>query len=253
MIDSPEIVTYNNRKIVSVTNKFNSFIHMRAINNIMAKRTSTKKNKRINQFRNQANQQRTITIYDYEVTEKPLDDSTVPEEIRKEMNDLYVKSQEAPHLIIDRLLELINKYPKVPKLYNFISVAYSRLGDREKSKLYVIKNYENNPDYLFARLNYAEICMLEENYEKIPEIFDHKFDIKALYPERNVFHVSEVIGFMGVSGMYFAHVGNIEQAKQFCKNLELFAPNHPFTKRLQQHLIINTVREEFNRSIGGKQ
>jgi tetratricopeptide (TPR) repeat protein len=194
-----------------------------------------------------------FVLYEYEVTDEPLEDSTVPDEIRNEMENLYKKSKEAPHLIIERLIELINKYPNVPKLYNFIGVAYSRLKDREQSKLYVIKNYENNPDYLFAKLNYAEICMFEGDYEKIPEIFDHKFDLKALYPERNVFHISEVVGFMGISGLYFAHVGKVEQAKLFCTDLEQFAPNHPFTEQLKQHLLFNAVKEEFNRLlIGGK-
>lgn len=226
----------------------------------MTKKTSKKKSKSIKQFYKRANHKlnteidnnSSVAYYSYEITYDLIEDSTVPYEVRDEMANLFEKSQKAPHVIIERLKELINKYPNVPKLYNFISIAYSQLEDREKSKIYAVKNYENNPDYLFAKLNYAEICMHEGNYEKIPEIFDNKFEIKALYPERNVFHITEVVSFMGIVGLYFAHVGKEEQAKLFCENLEQLAPNHPFTEKLKQHLFINTVKNEFNQLIARK-
>lgn len=177
---------------------------------------------------------------------------TVPDELEGELEQLYYQLQEAPQLAAERLTELINKYPDVPKLYNFISVAYSQLGDREKSKSYVMRNYELNPENLFERLNYAEFCIVEKNYEKIPEILNCQLDLKAMYPKRTVFHVSEVLGFMGVVGLYFAETGMINQAKQYLENIERVAPRHPFAVRLRQRLMFNSVREGFNKLIGRK-
>lgn len=193
-----------------------------------------------------------IQLLSYEITYKPLYHSNIPQEVQNEMESFYEKSQRSPTEIIDRLEELITKYPKVPQLYNFISVAYSNLNNKERSKYYAEKNYQNNPDYLFAKLNYAEICMLEGNYEKVPEILDNKFDIKALYPERDVFHITEVVGFMGIAGLYFAHIGKDEQTELFYKGLKELAPDHPYTRRLRQKRLFNSLRQVFGRPIGRK-
>jgi hypothetical protein len=40
--------------------------------------------------------------------------------------------------------------------YNYLSVAYSKVGDIEKAEEITKINIQKNPDYLFARLNYAE-------------------------------------------------------------------------------------------------
>jgi tetratricopeptide (TPR) repeat protein len=194
----------------------------------------------------------TFQFLSYEITDEPLEDSSIPKEVQDEIENIFEKTQKSPNAIIGRLEELIKKYPKVPQLYNFISVAYSNLNDKGKSKYYAEKNYQNNPDYLFAKLNYAEICMIEGNYDKVPEILDNKFDIKAMYPERDVFHITEVVGFMGIAGLYFACIGKEEQAELFYKGLKKLAPSHPYTKRLKQQMLLKSVKEGFNRLIGRK-
>ncbi|MBN1935009.1 MAG: hypothetical protein JW934_10110 [Anaerolineae bacterium] len=66
-----------------------------------------------------------------------------------------------------------------------------------------MENYRRNPDYLFARLNYAELFLRRGDYERVAEILEHKFDLKLLYPRRNRFHVSEVSNFIGLVGLYW--------------------------------------------------
>jgi len=95
--------------------------------------------------------------------------------------------------------------------------------------------------------------MLEGNLEKVPEILENKFDIKILYPERKVFHITEVIGFMGVVGLYFGHIGKMEQAELFYKGLKKLAPRHQYTKRLKEHLFIKSVETRFNKLLEKKQ
>jgi len=224
----------------------------------MAKRTPKKSRKHNSQARKPVTQKAglaienypTLQLFSYEITDEPLDNSSIPKEVQDEMEHLFVKAQKSPAAIIDRLEELIKKYPEVPQLYNFISAAYSNLNDKQKSKYYIETNYQKNQDYLFAKLNYAELCMMEGNYEKVPDIFNNKFDIKAMYPERDVFHITEVVSFMGIAGLYFAHIGKEEQTEIFYEGLKELAPNHPYTKRLKQQMLMKSVREEFKRLIG---
>ncbi len=75
---------------------------------------------------------------------------------------------------------------------DLLSIAYSSIGEDDKAEVIIKKNYEQNPDYLFAKCNYAEICFHRGQIEKIPEIFNNKFDLKLLYPKRKRFHISEL-------------------------------------------------------------
>jgi hypothetical protein len=178
----------------------------------------------------------------FDITDEPMDDPTVPEELMEELNTLFQKLIKSPASIIPRLEELLEKYPGVPKLYNFLSAAYTKTGDIVKAGQYTEENYRKNPDYLFAKLNYAELCIQEGRHEKIPEILNHQFVIKLLYPERNVFHITEVVGFTGVIGHYFALEGNMQQVEICYRTLKDLAPHHPYTKKLGRYLRLAGIK-----------
>jgi len=188
--------------------------------------------------------------FSFEITEEPIEDPYTPEELKTEMDILFEKCLNAPAFAVDRLEELIKKYPNIPRLYNYISVAYSKMQDKEKSKYYVEANYRNNPGYLFAKLNYAEICMNEGNFDIIPEILENKFIIKALYPQRDVFHVTEMVNFTGIVGLYFAHMDNKDQVDLNYNILKQLAPDHPFTKKLSSYLILHSIKSGINKLMG---
>jgi hypothetical protein len=56
-------------------------------------------------------------------------------------------------------------------------------------------NFKKYPDYLFARLNYASILLLKGKFKEIPKLFNSKFDLKQFCPNRDTFHISEVLSF----------------------------------------------------------
>ena len=138
-------------------------------------------------------------------------------------------------------------------LYNYLSVAYSHAGQREKAEEVIQENYQRNPDYLFARLNYAELCRAQGNYQQIAEIFEHKFDLKLLYPKRKRFHISEVANFMGLIGIYFLETGQREAAERYYEILKEIAPGYPMTKMLRRKLHPSFLRRLLSRMAGQDQ
>ncbi len=120
--------------------------------------------------------------------------------------------------------------------YNYRSVAYSRLGDVESRDAVALECCEKFPDYLFGRVNYAQICLENGEVEKIPEIFDGKLDLKLLYPQRTMFHISEYVSFAGIIGLYYVKTGEQEAAKLLYKVLKKMDPRHQTTKRLKRAL-----------------
>jgi tetratricopeptide (TPR) repeat protein len=189
-----------------------------------------------------------ITVTEYEITSEAIIDRAykrLPENVKDSLEQLYTLAETRPRQAIPELETLLHTYPHIPKIYNYLSVAYSAAGEQEKAKHLVEENYRRHPEYLFARLNYAEIYLQKGDYAAIPAIFEHKFDLKLLYPKRKRFHVSEMIGFMGVIGPYFYAIGERALAENAYDILRQLAPHHTYTKRLKRLLYPNFFQRLF--------
>jgi len=121
------------------------------------------------------------------------------------------------------------------------------IGQYEASEQTVEESMRRHPDYLFARINYAQILLRRGETERVAEIFDHKFDLKLLYPKRKRFHVSEVAGFMGVIGWYFVEIGDKDTAAKYYDILMQVAPDYPMTKQLKRKLHPGLLQRLFSR------
>jgi tetratricopeptide (TPR) repeat protein len=172
-------------------------------------------------------------LFGYEITtdKKFMDvEFGISPELQLQFESLNFEMVKGGEMILNRLLGLIEKYPNVPHLKNFLIVAYSNSGDDEKAievNHWLVKEH---PDYLFGKINLAGEYYLKEEYDKIPEVLGKLLEIKDLYPERECFHIAEVTGFYRVAIMYFSAIGNIEAAESRYEILERLAPNHPDTK-----------------------
>ncbi|NOQ34620.1 MAG: hypothetical protein GQ569_01835 [Methylococcaceae bacterium] len=157
----------------------------------------------------------------------------MPASIEKELNKKDLKSLEDCYAIITtpsqrkhlqdtiNLLEALKeKYQNTDRIYNYLGIAYG--VNREPDKADAIKKeaYEKNPDYLFAKLAYAQVCIESRNYEEIPIIFNNQFDLPLLYPKRKKFHISEASSFYCIIGLYFCQTDNKTIAKTCLNTLQ---------------------------------
>ncbi|WP_031433101.1 hypothetical protein [Methylomarinum vadi] len=174
----------------------------------------------------------------YEITYRPIVDQKLqklPLSIQQELNNLLPGNRKEAEQAIPRLLELKRQYPKIPLIYNYLSVAYGFV-DGERQKQAIRENYQQHPDYLFARCHYAQLCLREQQVDKIPAIFDKKFDLKALYPRRNQFHSTEYAAFTGVLCAYFKAIGDEEKARDMYDCLRDLVPNAEETRQAKKLL-----------------
>jgi tetratricopeptide (TPR) repeat protein len=198
-----------------------------------------KKNRRSISKRSQSSSPEPLLLVQFEITDEPIEGRAfrkLPNSVKRELERLHWEAQRKPEQAIPELLEFKKKYPNIPQIYNYLTVAYSASKDMEKAEAIIEENIRRNPDYLFARVNYAEVCFARQEYEKIPEIFDHAYDLKALYPNRKRFHISEFANFMGIIGFYFAKTDQREMAERYNEMLQETAPDFPMAKRLNREL-----------------
>jgi hypothetical protein len=175
--------------------------------------------------------------------------------LEEELSKLYQEISKNPSVSIMKLEKLKFQHPHIPKIDNLLSIAYSMNGNEEKSELVIMESFEKFPNYLFSRINYAELCLKKGEFEKIPKILEHKFDLKLLYPKRNIFHVSEVNGFYGIVGKYSFYLGNEDTLKVCYDLLKKLNNNHQNTIILENFLAliqINTLFSSYRKSHGLK-
>jgi tetratricopeptide (TPR) repeat protein len=180
-----------------------------------------------------------VRLVEYEITYEPLEDprlQRLSEGDRAEIERLHFRAREHPREAIPELQRAIERWPGIPALYNYLTVAYSATGQDEKAEETTLETLRRFPDYLFARLNYAEMCLRRGQVEKVAELLDHKFDLTLLYPQRRTFHISEAVAFMGIVGSYFAAKAEHEIAERYCKVLEQLDPEHMITRRLRDDI-----------------
>lgn len=114
---------------------------------------------------------------------------------------------------IQLFLDAIEQYPDIPHLKNYLSVLYGKLN--EAKKVYDVNDWliAEHPHYLFGKLNKANEYFINQEYDKMTSVLGEEMDLKALYPDRDLFHLNEVIPFFKCAVLYFTAVDNIEQAE----------------------------------------
>jgi tetratricopeptide (TPR) repeat protein len=194
-----------------------------------------------------------VYVIQYEITDEPIQElayQRLPKAVKKKLGNLYQMAHRDPQRAIPELIELQNKYPRVPPIYNYLAVAYSYAGEHEKAEQITQENIRKNPDYLFARINQAQLLLAKKEYDKIPDVFEHKYDLQQLYPKRRKFHISEVANFMGIMGFYFSKTNQHDIAEKYNEVLQEIASEFPIAKALNRELNPGIAARVLKRILG---
>jgi tetratricopeptide (TPR) repeat protein len=184
-----------------------------------------------------------LVSYDIVFDRLVLPGEAPPPEVDRQSQELYDLVHDAPKKTIPRLEALLARYPDVPLLYNYLTVACSLAGDKQRVEELTMEAFRRRPDYLFARLNYAAGFLAKNDLEGFAEAMEHKFDLSLLYPERRVFHISEFKAFAHVMGEYYARRGEIDAAEMLLEVLEEMLPDDPVTENLAEAIGLWRMRK----------
>ena len=133
-------------------------------------------------------------------------DHPVPPELEARLPELVeLLYEDSPSVAQGR--SAAGTIPHECHLLNLYATALSATGQEQRSMEVRERNYRLHPTYLFARLNYAELLIVTGRIEEVRGVFGGQLDLKHMYPHRNVFHYTEVIGLFSVTGRYFIVLG----------------------------------------------
>lgn len=180
-----------------------------------------------------------LHLREYEITPDPLPDRKVarlPVKSREAIDILHAMARQNPKQAIQELPQWIERHPDIPVFKNLLAAAYTMNDEDLLAEEVIHETYRKHPDYLFARVTMAQRYIDKAEFDKVAEIFDGKFDLSLLYPNRRKFHISEFLCFMSVIGQYFLGVGNKEVAKVVLQSMQSIDPQDPKTLSLSKKL-----------------
>ncbi|MCH9632478.1 MAG: hypothetical protein S4CHLAM6_08140 [Chlamydiae bacterium] len=168
----------------------------------------------------------------------------------KEYLFLYEKSQENPKKALKDIMNFQRKHPELPEVYNLLCYTLIRRKKIRKAEKLVEENYQKNPQYLFARINYADQCLRKNKTAMVSEIFENKSHLDQLYPSRKFYHYSELLGFICLMGFYYLKLGERELAMDYCAYAKIIDPEDDtlalLEKKLHKQSFIQTIMKALN-------
>jgi tetratricopeptide (TPR) repeat protein len=140
-----------------------------------------------------------------------------------------------PHTAVTELRAWIAREPN-PMFFNWLGAAYGELEDGAAVKETVRENFQRYPLYLFARLNYAELCLRDGDLPGAREALGSSLDLRAAVGGRRRVHVSEVAGYYYAVGLYHFKAGDLDAAESAYDLLAELAPDERGTEALRRML-----------------
>ena len=173
----------------------------------------------------------------------------IPYELDIQLQDLYKLALKGKKSSIKKFHRLIEKYPNVPMLKNYLSTVYQSMGNMEKANEVNTWIVAEHPDYLYGKLNLASKYIAENELDKVPEILGENLDLKTLYPERDTFHTNEFLTFFNVTVRYFSAKRDLDEAR---KRLEIMIEIDEDSAQVidaEQHIFQATIQMASERAI----
>lgn len=175
---------------------------------------------------------------------------SMPEELKKKLSEQELKRylellqvcQQKPKAVYKEVQAFCEKHAEVAEVANLLTFAHIQNHKIFEAETLIKETYHRHPDYLFAKINYADQCIRKKKLDKVAEIFE-TFDLQTLCPDREVFHTSEFRGFMIMMAYYRIAKKEKELALPYFQMARQIEPSHPSVLHLEKKLFRKSLLE----------
>lgn len=144
------------------------------------------------------------------------------------------------------LKRYIKRFPANLQFKNFLVVHYNKQGMVDKALEYNRQILEEHPDYLFAKTNLVREYVQKKQFEKVPEVLGKDFNLQKLYPNRRVFHVTELFTFYVTLVNYYLETDQAEKAEEIAEDLHELGDDYPKNQALAQLILAHRMKSGLN-------
>lgn len=182
---------------------------------------------------------KSLSMSSYKISTDPLlrdEQDGITPQIRYHLEKAYDMALNKSTSGEKKLSELIVKYPHVPQFKNYLSVWYSLRGHIEKSREINHRIVAEHPAYLFGKLNLVQEYLNSNQHEKVPGLLGEAMELQHLYPERDTFHIDEVVAFLKTAIRYFLVIDETNLAQNRLDMLLEVAPDDEDAENLAKQI-----------------
>jgi hypothetical protein len=192
-----------------------------------------------------------LEIDGYLVTYEDNKDSSIrslSKQEQKKYQDLLHEAQIHPKVAYKKTLDWQESKSDIKELDNLLTYLHLQNKQLVKAEELILASFEKYPDYLFAKINYADQCLRKNKLDQIPLIFP-SFNLKELLPNKKSFHVSEFRGFMIFASHYHLEIKETALSRHYYENAKLADPLHPSVIFSEKTLFKKNILRDFLRKI----
>lgn len=160
----------------------------------------------------------------------------LPPDALKKYLELYTLAHQDPAAAQTHVEQMQQLFPNIPAMANLLCYCLLKRKKFQEAEEQIQRTYLAYPDYLFAKINYADQCLRNHHPDKIPEIFKNQFSLSAICPGRSAFHYSEFRGFAVVMAHYFLTLKQEQKAETFYHLAMKVDPLHHSVRYLEKKL-----------------
>lgn len=156
---------------------------------------------------------------------------------------LYEDALNCIPAVVPELQKLIKRYPGFPTLKNYLKVAYELRGQHRQSRKVQQEIVTQHPDYLFGKVAATSDALDCDKPEKALEILGRDLDLRKLYPEREVFHISEVKTYYASVAELHCYLGQLDEALGIQAALTKLVPGDQVLKVVESQITYGRAKE----------
>ena len=192
------------------------------------------------------------TEYGFYITDDPdfiNEKYNITRDIQELLEELFPETQKGKKRSIKKLERYCREYPHIPHFKNYLSVAYANAGNHLQARKVTEQILQDHPEYLFGKLNYANLLLEIGQPEKVPEVLTKDMKLSTICPDRTTFHYKEALVFGKVAARYFLSLNRPEIANSYVELMKKIGPDELETEetiiRYNRYLVekANELRE----------
>lgn len=141
------------------------------------------------------------------------------EEEQKESQKIYealimAKKKQEFKAVKTKLHDMIAANPENPIYHNYLALCSRNTPEYTSIVENTVKEF---PGYLFGKIALANLLLEENKIEEIEKLFNNRYSLPGLYPDRKTFHITELIGFNSTMMRLFLRKQDIAQVNINCE------------------------------------
>lgn len=136
----------------------------------------------------------------------------------------------------ERIAKAIKKYPRVPVFKDLMVAYYTNKQEIDKASEWIEILLRDHPDFLMGYVGKALEHFENDAFEKMSEIMGGNFELKDLFPDRQVFFKMEFLKMQYIALIYFGATGQFQEAFDRLDIMHQVGPDEIVTQVSREYL-----------------